>query len=137
MRFSRDKGAYKGRPYGVIGIYEMAFNSLSLPMPTYGNGYDKVELERDDYGRWSAWIEELPGCAAWGYTQEEALDCLEDAATAYIEDMVEAGGVISADKDLRIEAKLRAIYEASRHEFPAANIEDMLREIDEGRRIVS
>ena len=133
MRFSRDKGAYKGRPYGVIGIYEMAFNSLSLPMPTYGNGYDKVELERDDYGRWSAWIEELPGCAAWGYTQEEALDCLEDAATAYIEDMVEAGEAVPGAGSTIIERKLRAIREASRHEFPTADIEDMLRKIDEGR----
>ena len=97
----------------------------------------KVELERDDDGRWSAWIEELPGCAAWGYTQEEALDSLEDAAIAYIKDMVEAGEAMPGDKDIRVESKLRAISEASRHEFPTADIEDMLREIDEGRGIVS
>ncbi len=51
----------------------------------------KAELERDDDGRWSAWIEALPGCAAWGYTREEALASLKDAATAYMEDRIEAG----------------------------------------------
>ena len=97
----------------------------------------KAELEQDDDGRWSAWIEDLPGCAAWGYTQEEALASLEDAAIAYIEDMVEAGEARPRDKDIRIERKLRAIHEAAKHEFPTADIEDMLREIDAGRRIVS
>ena len=51
----------------------------------------KAQLERDEDSRWSAWIDELPGCAAWGYTQDEALEALQDAAEAYIEDMVEAG----------------------------------------------
>lgn len=51
----------------------------------------RAELEQDDDGRWSAWIDELPGCAAWGYTREEALAALKDAAIAYVEDMVDAG----------------------------------------------
>ena len=51
----------------------------------------KAQLERDEDGRWSAWIDALPGCAAWGYTQDEALEALQDAAEAYIEDMTEAG----------------------------------------------
>lgn len=34
-----------------------------------------------------------------------------------------------------IEAKLRVIAEASRHEFPTADIDVMLDEIDRGRRI--
>ena len=34
-----------------------------------------------------------------------------------------------------IDAKLRAIAEASRHRFPTADIEVMLREIESGRRI--
>ncbi len=97
----------------------------------------RVELERDDDGGWSAWIEDLPGCAAWGHTQEEALASLEDAAIAYIEDMVEAGEARPRDKDIRIERKLRAIREAAKHEFPTADIEDMLREIDAGQGIVS
>ena len=50
----------------------------------------KAQLEQDEDGRWSAWIDELPGCAVWRYTQDEGLDALQDAAKAYIEDMVEA-----------------------------------------------
>ena len=34
-----------------------------------------------------------------------------------------------------VDAKLRAIAEASRHRFPTADIEVMLREIESGRRI--
>ena len=51
----------------------------------------QAQMEQDEDGRWSCWIDELPGCAAWGYTQGEALEALQDAAEAYIEDMVEAG----------------------------------------------
>ena len=54
-------------------------------------GVYTAQLEQDTDGRWSAWIDELPGCAAWGYTQDEALTALQDAAEAYIADMVEAG----------------------------------------------
>ena len=33
-----------------------------------------------------------------------------------------------------VDAKLRAIAEASRHSFPSGDIEDMLKEIEAGRR---
>lgn len=51
----------------------------------------RVSLEQEDDGRWSVWIDALPGCAAWGYTREEALQAIKDAADMYIEDMLEAG----------------------------------------------
>jgi predicted RNase H-like HicB family nuclease len=51
----------------------------------------RIEIEQEDDGRWSAWIEALPGCAAWGYSREEALQAIKDAAQAYLEDMLEAG----------------------------------------------
>ncbi len=50
-----------------------------------------VEIEQDADGRWGAGIPALPGCATWGYTAEEALEALQEAAQAYLEDMVEAG----------------------------------------------
>ena len=50
-----------------------------------------VEIEQDEDGRWGAAIPALPGCATWGYTSEEALEALQEAAQAYLEDMVEAG----------------------------------------------
>ena len=62
----------------------------------------EAQLEQDDDGRWSAWIESLPGCAAWGYSQDEALSALRDAAEAYIEDMVEAGDQTPHSLDLVI-----------------------------------
>jgi predicted RNase H-like HicB family nuclease len=57
----------------------------------------KAELEQDEDGRWSSWVEALPGCTAWGYTREEALSALKDAAEMYIEDMIEAGEEIPSD----------------------------------------
>ena len=51
-------------------------------------------MEQEADGRWSSWIDALPGCAAWGYTREEALSALKDAAQVYIEDMFEAGEAI-------------------------------------------
>jgi len=51
----------------------------------------EVELHREEDGRWSAWIEVLPGCAAWGNNREEALGAIKDAAEAYVEDMLDAG----------------------------------------------
>ncbi len=50
-----------------------------------------AELEQDEDDRWSAWIDSLPGCTAWGHTRQEALLALQDAADAYIEDMEDAG----------------------------------------------
>ena len=50
-----------------------------------------VELEKEEDGRWSAWVKALPGCVAWGYTRDEALQALNEAAQAYIEVMVEKG----------------------------------------------
>ncbi len=40
-----------------------------------------------------------------------------------------------AGREGTVEAKLRAIADASRHEFPTADIEMMLREIEAGQRI--
>jgi predicted RNase H-like HicB family nuclease len=54
-------------------------------------------LQQEDDGRWSAWIEALPGCAAWGQTKEEALTALRDAAEAYLADMREAGDELPSE----------------------------------------
>jgi len=50
-----------------------------------------TSIEQDEDGRWSAWIAALPGCTAWGYTKEEALGAIKDAADAHVADMLEAG----------------------------------------------
>lgn len=51
-------------------------------------------LQEEDDGRWSAWIEDLPGCSTWGYTREDALQSLRDAVVLVLEDMIECGETI-------------------------------------------
>ena len=50
-----------------------------------------VEVEQEEDGRWSAWVEALPGSAAWGHSREEALRALNEAAQAYISLLLEKG----------------------------------------------
>lgn len=57
-------------------------------MKTYLFG---VELQEEADGRWSVWIPALPGLTSWGHTKAEALKNIQDAAEAYVEDMIEAG----------------------------------------------
>lgn len=59
----------------------------------------KVTLKEEDDGRWSASIPALPGCSSWGYTKQEALDNIRDAAEIYIEDMIASGEGIPAPSD--------------------------------------
>ena len=51
----------------------------------------KVALKEEKDRRWSASIPALPGCSSWGYSQQEALENIKDAAEIYIEDMLDAG----------------------------------------------
>ena len=56
-------------------------------------GVYQAQLEQDADGRWSSWIDELPGCAAWGHSRTDALAALRHAVVAYVDDMVEAGEI--------------------------------------------
>ncbi len=51
----------------------------------------RVELQKEDDGRWSVWVPGLSGLTSWGHTKEEALRNIQDAAEAYLEDMRETG----------------------------------------------
>ena len=62
----------------------------------------KVSLQEEEDGRWSASIPVLPGCSSWGYSLEEALTNIKDAAEIYIEDMIDAGEALPGPSD-RIE----------------------------------
>jgi len=63
----------------------------------------KVLLKEEEDGRWSASIPALSGCSSWGYSKQEALDNIQDAAEIYIEDMIDAGeGIPSASDTLEI-----------------------------------
>jgi predicted RNase H-like HicB family nuclease len=61
-----------------------------------------VEVEREEDGRWSAVVNALPGCAVWGYSKEEALKAIKEAAQAYIETLIEQGRAIPAAKDIEV-----------------------------------
>jgi predicted RNase H-like HicB family nuclease len=58
----------------------------------------KPTLQKEDDDHWSAWIKALPGCTAWGYTKEDALQCLKEAAEVVVEDMIACG------EDIPVEA---------------------------------
>lgn len=62
----------------------------------------RVELAEEDDGRWSAWIEALPGCATWGYTREEALRNIRDGVEAYIRAMQKAGEEVPTDATIQV-----------------------------------
>ncbi len=49
----------------------------------------EIEVEQEEDGRWSAVIPALQGCATWGYTKEEAIRSLQEAAKAYLEVLLE------------------------------------------------
>jgi predicted RNase H-like HicB family nuclease len=66
----------------------MANRNKEVPVKSY---VFNASVQQEADGRWSAWIEALPGCAAWGYTKQEALEGLNDAAELYIQDMIEEG----------------------------------------------
>jgi predicted RNase H-like HicB family nuclease len=57
----------------------------------------RVELEEEEDGRWSAVVPALPGCATWGYTAEEALEALEEAAQLYVDVLIEDGAPVPLD----------------------------------------
>ena len=59
----------------------------------------KVILKEEEDGRWSASIPALSGCSSWGYSNQEALDNIKDAAEIYIEDMIDSGEGIPTPSD--------------------------------------
>lgn len=59
----------------------------------------KVALKEEEDGRWSALIPALPGCSSWGYSKQEVLDNIKDAAEIYIEDMIDAGESLPPPSD--------------------------------------
>ncbi len=63
----------------------------------------RVTLKGEEDGRWSASIPALPGCSSWGYSRQEALDNIRDAAEIYIEDMRDAGeGLLQPSAEIEV-----------------------------------
>ena len=79
----------------VLEWLKRTFSEGEESMTTY---VFKATLEEEDDGRWSAWIDVLPGAAAWGYTREEALEVLQDIAELCVEEMLECGDPIPSEE---------------------------------------
>jgi predicted RNase H-like HicB family nuclease len=55
----------------------------------------KIEIEKEDDGRWIAEIPELPGVAVYGDSRNEAISKAEALALRVLADRLEHGEVIS------------------------------------------
>ena len=55
-----------------------------------------VILEREEDGRYSVWVPDLPGCASMGDTRAEALANIREAVAAHIEALRDDGQPIPA-----------------------------------------
>ena len=58
----------------------------------------RVELVHEEDGRWSAIVPALPGCAVWGYSVEEALQAVDEAAKMYVDYLLENGEPVPLDE---------------------------------------
>ena len=57
----------------------------------------RANVHLEDDGRWSAWIDSLPGCATWGYSEDDAIEALKEAATLLVDRMISCGESIPDD----------------------------------------
>ncbi len=51
----------------------------------------RIEIEREEDGRWLAAVPELPGVMAYGGTQDEAVRKAKAVALQILADMIESG----------------------------------------------
>jgi len=79
-----------------------AGDALEAGTPEVRSYVFRAELVEEEDGRWSAGVPDLPGCATWGHTKEEALRNLRDAVEAYVRDIARAGADVpsSAPRDV-------------------------------------
>ncbi len=73
----------------------------------------RIQLEPEEDGRWSAWAPDLPGCATWGDTQEEALAHIHEAVRGYIHTLVENGLPIPPEVKTSDEPAVGAVVSAA------------------------
>ena len=60
----------------------------------------RIELEREDDGRWIAEIGELPGAMAYGATRDQAISAVEALALRVLADRLEHAEVVSLPVDI-------------------------------------
>jgi predicted RNase H-like HicB family nuclease len=60
----------------------------------------RIEVEHEEDGRWIAEVVELPGCLAYGQTQEDALAKVKVLGLRAMADRLEHGEPVPAGEDL-------------------------------------
>jgi len=60
----------------------------------------RVEIEREEDGRWIGEVDDLPGIMAYGKTREEAISKVEALALRVIADRIDHGESIPELEDL-------------------------------------
>ena len=60
----------------------------------------KIEVDREDDGRWIAEVVELPGCMAYGKTKADALARAKALALRVLADRMENGESVPAGDEL-------------------------------------
>ena len=61
----------------------------------------RIELDREQDGRWIAEIPSMPGVMAYGVSQLEACDRAKALALRVIADMIEHGEIVDASESFR------------------------------------
>jgi len=64
----------------------------------------RVEIEREEDGRWIGEVPEIPGAMAYGATRDEALASVEALVLRVLADRLEHGEVGALPLDLSFEA---------------------------------
>lgn len=60
----------------------------------------KIEVDREDDGRWIAEVAELPGCMIYGGTRDEAVAKVKALALRVLADRMEHGEPVPMGEDL-------------------------------------
>ncbi len=65
---------------------------IPINTPVRGHSYlFHVELAHKGNGDWIAWVEALPGCAAWGFSHDEVLNAVHALAQTYVRRIIAQG----------------------------------------------
>ena len=86
-------GGNWAKNYGIAHPFRVGYYSL------YGD-HMKIEIEREDDGRWIAEIPDLPGVMAYGDSRNEAISKAEALALRVLADRLEHGEEIPELKEV-------------------------------------
>ena len=92
-------GLYRLAIYCSVGN-DIARRTFTRYIPTQGDDAMKVEIEREDDGRWIAEVPDIPGVMAYGKTRQDAVAKAEALALRIIADRIDHGEAIPELDDL-------------------------------------